>query len=238
MIESLDEFLVGVVIGIRFRANFSVEDQLGRMVDRILYSKDSFFNSDVFPRANSTVGQKTLLNPDTLDSLRIDNSNIIMAINLVEKKRFSLKDLPNLYNKFEEQIIKGVVRHYKITQIVRIGFVKRYLFRLEDLAKTFVDKTIGKTLGGVNDINLRFSKKLPVPDALVRRDVNDHYNAIFNVIKKAELHEIFMAIDFQHYYDPFLDTSADIDFRSFIKQTDTFNSARYLEWLNSNYVEE
>ncbi len=49
MIDSLDDFIVGFAIGIRYRANFSIEDQLGKIADKILYSRKSFFNPIIFP---------------------------------------------------------------------------------------------------------------------------------------------------------------------------------------------
>ena len=109
---------------------------------------------------------------------------------------------------------------------------------MEELAKKFVDKTIGQTLGGINDINLSFSKRLPVNEALVKQYVNDYDNAIFNVIKKADLNEIFMSIDYQRYYEPFLESSSQIQFDEFISQADGFTQKKYLAWLNSNYIED
>lgn len=238
MISSLDEFLIGIVIGVRFRANFSIEDQLGRIVDTILYSKGSFFGPDVFPQVNSGVVGKVLINERTQDNLKIDNSNIILEVFLGPGNRFKLSDLSVLHDEFDRQIINKIMRTFAITQIVRIGYIKRYLFKLSDLARTFVDKTIGQTLGGVNDINLSFSKKLAASEALVKKGVNDYQNAIFNIIKKADVQEIFMSVDFQHMYDPFLESASDIEFQSFIDQTNGFNSSRYLSWLNSNYMEK
>ncbi len=43
MITRLDDYLVGVAVGIRFRANFSIEDQLGRIADEILYRGGASF---------------------------------------------------------------------------------------------------------------------------------------------------------------------------------------------------
>jgi hypothetical protein len=237
MIASLNDFLIGIALGVRFRANFSVEDQLGKIVDTILYSKGAFFNPSIFPQVSSMVGSKALVNPKTNDNLRIDNSNFILELFLTKEGSFSIKDLQKIQVQFEDQIINRVMRSFALTQIVRIGYVKRYLFPLEELAKLFVDKTIGKTLGGVNDINLSFSKKLAVGESLVKQGVNDYQNAIFNIIKKADLQEIFMAVDFQHLYDPFLESSAEIQFGSFIEQAERFNSNNYLPWLNSNYME-
>ena len=44
MINNLSEYLIGFAAGIRFRANFSIEDQLGKILDTILYAQKSYFN--------------------------------------------------------------------------------------------------------------------------------------------------------------------------------------------------
>ena len=235
MIENLDKFIAGIALGVRFRANFSIEDQLGQIIDKILYSKNSFFNPSVFPLVKSDVGRRMLINEETNDVLRIDNSNIILEIQTDAK--FKVKDIPKILKHFDTEIIKGIMKSFAIKEIVRVGYIRRYLFEMQDLAKTFVDKTIGGTLGGVNDINLSFSKKIPVAEAIAKRDVNDYNNAIFNIVKKADLNEIFMSVDFQSFYDPFLTASTDIPFKSFIETAESFNKKNYLPWLNSNYIE-
>jgi len=236
MIQNLDKYLSGIALGVRFRANFSIEDQLGQIIDKILYSKGSFFNPSVFPYASSEIGRRILSNEETNDRIRIDNSNIILEIQLDEK--FKVNDLPEILKHFESDIIKDIMKIFAIKEIVRIGYIRRYIFPMKDLAKTFVNKTIGRTLEGVNDINLRFSQKTPIQEALIKEDVNDYNNTIFNIIKKADLDEIYMSIDFQTCFDPFLPTSKDIEFKTFIKNAESFNRDKYLPWLNSNYVEE
>jgi len=237
-ISGLSEYLMGVAIGVRFRANFSIEDQLGRIIDTILYTKNSFFNPNIFPTVRSNVGQRVLINEKTNDRLHIDNSNFILETQFGDTLNFKSSDFQSILNNFNNQIIKGVMKSFAIKEIVRIGVIKRYLFKIDELAETFVDKTIGKTLEGINDINLRFSKKLPITAALVKKNVNDYNNVIFNIIKRADKDEIFMSVDFQTYYDPFLPSSLDIDFEPFVKQVEQFNSDRYLKWLNSNYLED
>jgi len=232
----LSESLISMVIGIRFRANFSIEDQLGQIVDQILYSKDSYFNPKKFPLVQSGVGRKILANQSTGDQLTIDNSNIILEI--VFGDSFAISDLNRILECYESEIIKGIMKKFAIKEIVRVGYIKRYIFKIEKLAKKFVDKTIGSTLEGINDIHLSFSKKLPVDEALVKDAVNDYDNAIFTVIKKADLDEIFMSVDYQRYYDPFLPLSTEVKFIPFIDRAEKFNVNRYLPWLKSNYLED
>ena len=237
MIKDLDEHLVGIAIGVRFRPNFSIEDQLGRIADTILYSENSFFDPSVFPRATTSAPSKELLNEDTGDRLFIDHSNIILELYFGSDLHFVKEDLQNILDNFDEQVIKGVLRELKIKEVVRMGYIRRYVFDIESLASSFVEKTIGNTLGGVNDINLNFSKRIPSQEALVKEDIADYDNAIFTIKKKASENEIFMALDYQSFYDPFLQTADLLKFRPFIETATQFNKRGFLKWLNENYVE-
>lgn len=233
MIETLDNHLVGVAFGVRYRANFSIEDQLGSIIDQILYSKNSFFNEQIFPLTEGHINQKILLNEKTGDKLTINNSNAILEINF--GGTFKKSDLGELTEQFQKEIIEGVLKKQKVTQIVRVGLIRRYLFEEKDLAKNFISKTIG-TIDGVNDIDLRFSKKFPVSDSLTSKEIYDYENVIFNVIKASNRQELFMAIDYQKYFVPFLESASGIEFPNFIKKAENFNKKNYIEWLNSNYL--
>lgn len=234
MIEDLNKHLMGVAIGVRFRANFSIEDQLGSIVDQIIYAKNAFFNETVFPLAENHVNQKVLINNVTGDKLTINNSNITLEINFGE--RFNIDNLDELIEKFDSEIIDGVLKKYKITQFVRVGFIKRYLFDIEILAKNFLKNTIGSTIDGINDIDLRFSKKFPVPTSLVKKDIYDYENVIFNIIKRSDKEEIFISVDFQKYFLPHLESTSGIEFLNFIDKANNFSSKNYLNWLNKNYL--
>lgn len=235
MILKLNENMIGIALGIRFRANFSIEDQLGQIVDQILYSQKSFFNPKIFPVVKSGVGRKLLINEMTGDQLTIDNSNFILEIGFGDI--FTANEYRKIIEHFETDIIKGIMKQFAIKEIVRIGYIKKYLFKIEDLAKKFVDKTIGDTLEGINDIKLIFSKKLVLAEALVKKDINDYDNSIFTIIKKADLNEIYMSIDYQRFFDPFLSSATDIKFAPFIENAESFNNNRYLPWLRENYFE-
>jgi len=233
---NIDDYFIGLALGIRFRANFSIEDQLGRMVDEILYSKNSYFNPKAFPQVRSQIGSKTLYNKVTQDSMEIDNSNIILDVNFTDDG-FKKEDAEKMKKMFEDQIINGIMKNFKIKEIVRIGFIKRYVYELENLATTFVNKTIGGTLDGINDINLSFSKKFLTPEGLVKKDVHDYDNAIFTIVKKSDLQEIFMAIDYQCYYLPFLNDITELNTKSFFERAESFSRGKYLDWLKKNYLE-
>ena len=109
---------------------------------------------------------------------------------------------------------------------------------MEDLAQSFINKTIGQTLEGINDINLRFSKKMASQDAKVKREVLDYRNVIFNIIKHADKNELYVSIDYQKYFDPFLTNVDNLKYSDFISKANNFYNKNYLSWLNKNYLNE
>lgn len=236
MIEKIDNYLIGICIGVRFRANFKIEDSLGEIVDKILYGKNSIFSKKVFPIVQNNADGKLLFNSMNNDKLTINNSNIVL--DLFFDGSFEISDYDKIIEEFNDSIIEGILKQYKITEIVRIGIIKRYLFTVGGMADKFLSKTIGGTIDGVNDINLRFSKKFPAQEAMVKKKIYDHRNAIFNIIKQADKDELFMSIDYQKLFEPFLSSSIEMKFEDFIRSANGFTNKKYLTWINDNYLKE
>jgi len=144
IISNLSEYITSIVIGIRYRANFSIADNFGNILDEILYSKDAFFNQDFFPLVlHGKADEKVLFNEDNKNSLTINSSNVIIELYNVNKI-----NLKKIVESFKSQIVFGVMKKYKITQVNRIGFICRYMFKEKTLADNFIKKTIGETLEG------------------------------------------------------------------------------------------
>lgn len=235
-IEKLNESMTSFVIGVRFRANFSIEDQLGSIVDKILYSRGAYFNSKFFPLVSSAGNGKVLHNDEEGKSLIINNSNIILEIGNCENYKSS--QIEEICNKFNEKIITGVLKECKITEISRIGFVNRYLFKNPSLAHSFLEKSIGKALQGINDINLKFSRKYPTEKSLAKEEMNDYHIAIYNIIKKSDKDELFISLDYQKCFDPFLESSTSIEFKEFMSNMRKYNNQTFINWITNNYLTE
>lgn len=233
MLSNLQDYLIGIAIGIRFRANFTIEDQLGNIVDKILYSKNSYFNPQMFPMVLSRVNEKILTKEETGDTLRINTSNIILELNYSDKIKPS--DIDEINKRFNSDIVDGIMKDYRVTQINRIGYIKKYLFDIKDFSKLFLDRTIGNTFPGINDINLRFSKKYSEIEALAVKDINDYYNVIFNIIKTIDKEELYISVDYQKFFDPFLESPSQMKFLKFVERIEKFNSHDYTNWLNEYY---
>ncbi|MEQ8519490.1 MAG: hypothetical protein RLN79_02365 [Cytophagales bacterium] len=231
-IEKLEDHLISLVIGIRFRANFSIEDNIGAMVDNILYSKKAFFNPGLFSQVNHESTHSKILHDKRRNYLKISNTDIILEINLSDYE-FSTQEY---IRAFRDEIINGMLKKYGITQIHRIGFIKRYLFKDETIANNFIDRTIGLTVDGVNDINLTFSRKFPVDESISDKEIFDYNNVIYNIIKKADEDELFASIDYQRYYEPNLESVSEMRYDRFVELAENFSDKNFKKWLNDFYV--
>lgn len=236
LINKVSDYLASFAIGIRFRANFSIEDQLGRIVDDILYTNKSYFGPEFFPLVEGRINYKRLFSHEGDKSLVINNSNIVIEI-FFSKNDQNDNLISDVREHFNNDIILGVMKTYGVTQINRIGYINRYIFNDKNVSKAFLDKTMGHKLDGVNDTNLRFSKKYPLSESLVKKDVNDYDNAIFNLVKQSDKHELEVSIDYQRFYSPMLELSAQIETKEFYKSVDTFNNETFKKWFNESYGE-
>ncbi len=246
MIDDIYKYLVGIIIGIRFGPSFAIRDNFGEITDRILYRKKSFFNEKMFPIVLNTSAETRLESATTGDSLFISSTDLVLACNLVNpivnlESKFNpiieLDTLDELNKNFEKEIIQSLMKEFKFTRIRRIGYISKYIFNVGELADKFIKKTIGDTIGGIDDINLRFSKKYPTPQAIIKKNINDYHNVIFSAIKKANKKEIFISIDYQAYYDPALESITGMKFPDFVTSMKKYNSDSFLQWLNRHYGE-
>lgn len=234
MEKELNNYLKSIAIGIRFRPNFSIEDRLGSITDKLLYSKGSYFNPDFFPIAQGNVGLKKLVNDRTNNSLHIDNSNIILELHF---NSYNKNYLEEINKQFEECIIKGILIDFGVNDIIRLGYINRYIIEETKFSKMFIDKTIGETMEDIQDLNLRFTKKYGLFESYLKKDTNDYNLVIYNFIKPKEENNLLISLDFQRYYDPALGRAISIKFDSFLKEMKKFNSKKFPEWIDKNFGE-
>ena len=64
--------LTNFALGIRFVKGFHVEDQLGAIVDDILYSEGSNFNETLFPELQRSNGSRRLINKSIYNRLLLN----------------------------------------------------------------------------------------------------------------------------------------------------------------------
>lgn len=238
-VQKLNKSFNSIIIGIQFQPNFSLEDNLGRIVDQILHDEDSIFDIDYFEAAHNDLNKKVLINQASQSTLLINNSNIVFDYRFPAGDETTIAEHEGpekLYKFMGNYLIPKIVAD--IVNIVRIGYVRRYRFN-DTLADNFLNKTIGNTLSnGINGINLSFSKRFPVAEGLTNEGINDYNNVIFSIIKKQDQENLLVGLDYQKYFDPPLDVGRDIDFDIFLKEAIKYNENSFLRWINENYEAE
>lgn len=193
MIEDIEKYKAGYAIGIRYRKTFMIADNLGAITDEILQSKKSKFGCNVFPYIQHlTKEEDSLYDLETDNRLNIGVSNIVLDIK--DPKRLSLEDGIEGY---KTTIIDNIMPSFSIGYIQRIGYIKRYIVKDKEIISNFVKSTVGKGFSDVNDVNLQFSKRIPIGLSIAKQGVENYHNVIINIIKKNNLDEIFVSVDFQ-----------------------------------------
>jgi len=239
MITDLKEHLNGITIGIKYRANFSVIDNLGEITDRILYKKKSLFNSKSFPKVFSTGTESTLLNEVTKDSLFIDNTNIILTVNF-DSRNFNVNDLDKILEHFKINIVDDIMMDFGIVKIRRIGFVNIYHFLEESVVKNFCEKTAYIKLNKIKDVNLSFSTLIDTDRFLIKnpkKKINDFCNANYKISIKNPEDGLSFSLDFQKLFNPLLNDSSEINFKEFCDRAMSYNKNVMIKWINDNFSE-
>ena len=70
--------IIGLTLGIRYAKSFRIPDISGDIVDHILYSSNSPFGTEFFPKLQSFSQEKILHNPKTSEYLRINTDDVIL----------------------------------------------------------------------------------------------------------------------------------------------------------------
>lgn len=236
MITNLESYIVGYVIGIRYRETFTIADNLGAIIDDILQSKNSKFKANIFPYIQHTDRDEDVLfdlaNNLPKDKLTINTSNIVLDVQDLNKI-----PLNKGITAFKDTIIKYIMHEYTIGHINRLGFIKRYVLEDKEIINKFVSGTVGRGFAEVNDINLQFSKRIPIDESLIKENINDYRNVIINIIKKNGINKLYLSVDYQHYYSPMLEKTSQIEFDKFLDNANQYIDKHLPDFLNNTYGE-
>jgi hypothetical protein len=229
--KDLKDYLTGIAIGVKYRNNFSIEDHSGSIVDEILYRNNSPLNYITFPitsGANST--QKNLYNPETGDSFIVNKNNIILDIGFTEKiPKESYRELIDEYFKIITQKIYKIVN---IQGIHLVGIVHKYSITDESSAQTIYNNFKNITFDDATSITVNFIKKNILPDTKIKKDYKDYENIICTLsMTHDRKKEYSFQVDYQHIFNPLLDSIIDIDYKKFVDKVIYYNTNTINNWI-------
>ena len=225
--------LLGFVLGVRVNKSFSIEDKLGAIVDDILNHKNDTFSPDKFPRIRQSFDSRILLNESTGDILQLAPEGVVLE-HYVED---SFDDeLEVTLNAFEEIIIKGVLKKYKIRNINRIGFMVKSIVEAND---EFLDDIIGvisKNYDKPKSLSVRFNTTKNVPQKIEKIVTQDYENLILTYDRPSEDKNFVFSADYQKHFIPPLNIIDDLK-RTFDSSFDKF-CKRAIKDFRSKYIDD
>jgi hypothetical protein len=222
----LKEKIVGITFGIRFNRSFRVPEISGEMIDDILYGNKTPFGTEFFPKVQETAREKTLFNNKTNEYLRINTDDIILGIEIkddFEKKFEWLKT--DVLNYFKDILFKN----YGLKNIRRVGIVFSHKVEKDPNLDSAIKVLTKDKIDAVDNVNISFSKKLPATDALIRKDVNDYKNTIYNITEMDSA--ILAELDYQYYYNPPIEDLRECFIDKILADAKTFLEGSYYNWL-------
>jgi len=198
----------GFVFAIRIAKSFYVEDMLGAIIDEILYSEHSVFDSAMFPEVHEQQGIKVLFNRKTQNKFTINHSDFIFEYNIDsdfdKEYQFHLKS-------FVDIIINRVFKKFRIQNVFRFGFVIKSELEENDSLLSHVSKKIKESYNGsdTNSLSLRFNIIKKRPKKIGKIVTEDFDNFIITYDKANSDSPLFFSVDYQKYYRPELQTIED-----------------------------
>jgi hypothetical protein len=229
----LKQYLTGIAIGIKFRPNYSIEDNLGEIIDELLYRQESLFNYVIFPNTSFGFGEKILHNSQTNDKLTINKSNIILEINFSDKIPKEKSD--SLINEYFKTVTEKIYKIVNIHEVYLIGIVYKYLINDSANFKNIYSNFKEITFGEVEPINFTFTRKVILPESKIKKDKNDYENIIHTILTfPNNENEILLQVDYQKIFYPKLASIVDIKYDDFISKVKYYNNDTFTQWLEKN----
>ena len=220
------EKIKSIIIGIRYKKSFKINDISGSIIDYIFDDNGSPFDRKIFPRIEEVSGgDKRLYNPNTDEYWSISPDDMILQLSCDDgfDKCFNL--LENKVIPFIEKLFKD----FEIKNIIRFGTVY-----VHEFSKAQIDFEFLKTLRNelpfeIEDLKLSFSKKSELESSIFRKDINDYENVNYRLFLGSDLTGILG--DFQHYYVPLREDIRDCDIKSKFKLTRKYLEEKLYEAL-------
>lgn len=217
-----------VSFGVRYEPQFRLMDEVGAVTDAVLRTKGTPFGPDVFTNAISSATERALVNPDDGSLLRLTHTDAILQMPFSTRNMDRIRELGE---DFERYVLRPLAEIPKISGIARYGVLLNF-----DQVRHLKDRPtvhyLGREFPDANSLAMRFTRRLPVDEALFRKEVDDYRNAIYTLSEDNE-GTVSMSIDYQEYFRPPLDAKdwADKPFDKFINRGIAYFENDFQRWF-------
>ena len=166
---------------------------------------------------------------DTHSNLHVSERDVILQMEVEN----GIEDVPEIAKQFDKFAIRPLRELAKVKHASRFGM----LFRLDECSATLsespVQHFLQRDFDHVRAINLNFTRRLGVIEAIAKKRVNDYRKMIYTV-RQDEDGAVRIAVDYQEYFDPSLDEKEwdARDFGRFIEQAIGYFNGEFTSWFN------
>lgn len=231
--KSFQKQVKNLIIGIKYKKAFKIQDISGQIIDHILNNSKSPFDQTFFPNLAETSNRKKILKSDDGSTIRITEDEIVLILSTNEenvKQRFDLiKEKLIVY--FEKYLFPS----FGINNIARIGV----MFEINAEKTNLIEEKIKGIVGEkkVHNIVLTFSEKLPTDSAMAQKDVFDYINInyIIKTVTDDDANLLSFEYDYQKIFEPVINTLAECNL-SGIYNTALNELEKSYDSFFSNYI--
>lgn len=229
-IKRLSPLLVSrIAFGVRYEPQYALMQQSGTVVDSILRTTGTPFGPDRFPYSQADVHTNVLTDFEG-NSLRFSHQDALLQLELNSRNLDRIEDMGNEFDKFVLRRLRELAKLRSITRyglLIEMKEVKGLQMRPVQhyLSSEFPD-------GRANSLALRFTRRLPAEEALVRKGVDDYRNAIYTIQEDAEAN-VGLSIDYQEYFKPALTAGewAEKPFPKFVSRGLAYFEGEFQRWF-------
>ena len=219
-----------IVFGLRYEPKYAIMDQVGSVIDAVLREEYTPFGPKTFPLCQSSSMEHKLYNTDTHDSLRITQSDTILQLGIASRDFSRINARADDFDKF---IIEPLKEDCRLNHIERFGFVCRLAECGADMKTQPIVHYLQQDFPSARNLTMRFTRRLPSTDAVVKKAVGDYRNAIYT-LEQDEEGNVRVSIDYQEYFKPSLDSDdwKKKSFPDFISRGLEYFDGEFGRWFN------
>jgi len=208
--------LTGFVIAVRFIRSYSIEDNLGSLMDHILKHPDKTFTEKVFPEYRPYYDARQLIDTKKDNKLTLNSENIVLEINTSDNYE---KDFAEFLEAYDKIILKEIFKEYGISKIDRFGCVLKATEKETTSLYNDLEEVLKKHDKKPDSLSLRFNCLRKTPKTLKGIVTTDYENEIISYDRKTIAADLSFFVDYQKYYQPALESisDSDIHFTDFCK---------------------
>lgn len=219
----------GLVFGVRYEPQLKLLDTAGTVLDEILHAEGSPFDTDMFPFSEPGPLQYTLINNETGAKIGINAQDTILQMPVSTNDASQVNDLGR---DFDNYVLTPLKKIGKLKNIVRYGVLLQFKEHKIVPENSPIARYLSADFPKANSLIMRFTRRIPIEEALAMKSVEDYRNAIYS-IAQPENSKMKVSIDFQEYFQPMLsaDDWKSKPFSAFVDRGTDYVEGEFQKWF-------